>query len=730
MILTDFTNRVRYKLFNKDLGTKTIVDPIGWEDDNKEFARNMEFFGIVSNFSNNLTFVKNGADYINYCLDNYGINAEIKLMREELDPQTDVWTEVYSGFLDLSTWSIEKRQVKVRFNSGGIEKLLKARESQLVEIDRPKSIDDVEISPISEISLLVKSQSLPLVSNWKSEINTPDNVSFMVEESKDGATGSMTCGVPFPTEENPLTEAESILAGTFIKQRDHSGGVTYGMVGQMFYNNSTKDRNLHIEINLNAFFLFQPLRVDWCTFAVQMVVYGGGTNYVVLEKYPLFFMPNESVMTAFNQQQIFFPPLVQDRTLLAGQSLGLVCETRYDLKKYFPKQNASITTALTGVAGSILVKEGSTSENSNSQAFLYYDLMHQLSKIATNENDSFKSSLLKNWLLGVTHGFFLRNFSKYPLTTGENVNQFKPLTTSFKDAFQSLDAILPIGLGIEKIDNKEKIVVESLDYFFSNNVTIELPNQVSNLKRSVAIEYFYSNLFFGSEADFEYEEISGLDEFNTKTSFTTIISRIKKSYEKLAKYRFDGTGKELCRVQQASIDSTKDTKYDTNIWVLDLKLTQNENTYEEKSWWDYYAEKPQGIYSPDTSTGFYFTPRNCLKRHGKFLAVGLEKNQSDSILFSATDGNSQLILESEKESDPILNSSLDKKIFSPQWITFDHEVDFNIMRKLQGTTVIGGVEIKNFYGLVSFINEAGNVEKGFLFSCKPEGAGQWKLLKL
>jgi hypothetical protein len=660
----------------------------------------------------------------------YGINAEIRLTREELDPQTDVWTVVYTGFLDLSTWNLEERQVKIKFNSGGVEKLLKSRESEQVEIDRPQSIDGMDISPIVPISTLIRTQSLPLVSNWKSKTDTPDNKSYLYEETRDGVTGSMTCGIPFPTEENPLTEAESILYGSFIKQRDHSSGVTVGSVGQMFYNNSTKDRDLHIEINLASIFHSNQSGVDWAVFDVLMVVYKDGSAYNVKQKFTLYTLSDKNKIATFNGKPLTITNYVKDITLLTGESLGLVCEVRYDLKKYFPKKTSKIETYIDGVAGSIYVSEASTGINTYSQAYLYRDLMHQLCKITTNDNNTFKSTLLSNSLLGATHGFFIRNFAKLPLTTGENVNQFKPLTTSFKDAFQSLDAVMPLGMGIELINNKETIVIEPIEYFFNHNVTIDLPDQVSNLKRAVASEFFYSNLLFGSEADFEYEEVSGLDEFNTKSSYTTIISRIKKSYEKLAKYRFDGTGKELCRVQQVTIDSTKDTKYDENIWMLDLKLSPDGVSYEEKRWQDYYATKPQGIYSPDSSTGFFFTPTNCLRRHGKMLSVGLEKNQNDYTYFASSEGNKQLVLDGVKISDPILNSTLDKQLFSPQWITFDHEVNFDIMRKLQGSTTINGVEVKNFYGLVQFVNDAGNVEKGFLFSVKPEGAGQWKLLKL
>ena len=51
------------------------------------------------------------------------------------------------------------------------------------------------------------------------------------------------------------------------------------------------------------------------------------------------------------------------------------------------------------------------------------------------------------------------------------------------------------------------------------------------------------------------------------------------------------------------------------------------------------------------------------------------------------------------------------------------------MQQVEGTTEILGKKIPNFYGLVEFMNNDGQLEKGFLFSLKPNGAGKWKILK-
>ncbi|TEB41214.1 hypothetical protein D0809_26665, partial [Flavobacterium circumlabens] len=131
-----YNDRVQYILKNKDLGEIVITEPIGWTDDDKEYSRHETYDGIFPKFSNSLKFVGSAADFIQLIDDLYDIQAEIELVRNERHPQTDVWTLTYSGYLDLSTWNKEDNQVSVKFNSGGLEQEIKARESESVEVDR------------------------------------------------------------------------------------------------------------------------------------------------------------------------------------------------------------------------------------------------------------------------------------------------------------------------------------------------------------------------------------------------------------------------------------------------------------------------------------------------------------------------------------------------------------------------------------------------------------------
>ncbi len=46
-----------------------------------------------------------------------------------------------------------------------------------------------------------------------------------------------------------------------------------------------------------------------------------------------------------------------------------------------------------------------------------------------------------------------------------------------------------------------------------------------------------------------------------------------------------------------------------------------------------------------------------------------------------------------------------------------------------GSKTVLGKKIPNIYGCVEFTNENGEQEKGFLISLKPNGKGQWRILK-
>jgi len=732
-----FFDRVKYVLSCRESDTEEpIEEPIGWKSDEKEFARNEDYHGIFTKFSNSLKFIGTGADYINNTFKIYGINANLKLSKYERHPQTDKWIRIYWGFLDLSTWEFENNQVGIKFNSGGLEQIIKSRENESVEVDRLETMDGKILPALPTNEVLLEGRRIFLKSKWEVNVS-PGEVASLEVHSDDGNDRSTVEGVPMNLINQSHEQAQSVL---FNSGAAGEGGGTTGM---MMMANFDRDRQIRIHSNS---FKFKPHFVyglfDWAYFKVCLTVYSGGTNYDFKERRELFYAGHSSPT---------FPNILS----IQDNLYNLNFDETFDVNEgdsiafnFLLRCNLGITTQfrvnLTELEGDVFAEEDSFFEPSKSKFIFVHDLIDRLTSICANESKLFYSEYFgridlgylvngPGAFVGSSHGFWIRGFDKLPLSTEDYPNLFKSFTTSLRDTIASVNAVFNVGMGIEEISNKERIRIEPLSYFYNNNVTIKLGNQVKNLKRSVAPTYFASSLEIGYDKGGDYQEAQGLDEPNGKSNFTTVITRLKQTFSKISNFRADGYGKEFARRKPFSIYDTLDTQYDEDIWLLDLKKGVT-NVFLERKWQDDFEEAPTGIFSPETANNLRLSPINNLLRHGWVIASGLVKYPLDKIRYGSSTGNSQLetkIIAANryKESGNILNSTLERARFVPEWIEFEHECTFQIMQQVQETTTILGKEIPNFYGTVEFINDKNEIEKGFLFNLKPNGKGSWKVLK-
>jgi hypothetical protein len=409
--------------------------------------------------------------------------------------------------------------------------------------------------------------------------------------------------------------------------------------------------------------------------------------------------------------------------------------------------DARLATELSNVKCDLTVEEDSYFDPTTTKAVLAYELANRLIEIYTGKSDLLYSEFLgrkdigypsdgAGAFTGITHGFWLRGYDKLPIPSEGPPpveNLFKPLTTSFNDMMMSLEAVWNVGMGIERVGLKERVRIEDKRFFFNRNTTIKLPNQIKKVKRYYAANYLYSSLEFGYEKGGNYEEACGLDEYNVKTNFTTCLNR-KEPYSKVSKYRADKYGAEFCRRKQKSLNDTIDTPYDLDNFLMDLKRDEFGN-YQERKWQDDFLQAPKGIFSPETATNLRYSPFNCLLRHSWWFSGGLELYPNEYLSYASSLGNSRMstkmnIYNKEfSENGSLLNSELPRGLFEFEWVEFEHECDDDILKMVEGYTIIQGKRIPNFYGLVEYNNEEGILEKGFLFNLKPNGAGKWKVLK-
>jgi hypothetical protein len=747
-----YFDRVRYTLYSKSQGSLTITEPIGWTSDEKELARHEQYHGIISRFSNSSKFIGDGKDYIQLIYDIEGINAEIELKREEKHPKTDVWTLSYSGYLDLSTWETENDQLSVKFNSGGIEQSLKARESEQVEIDRTTTIDGKNISELEPITVALEGRRIFLKTKYN--VSGVENTALMYNQTN-GQTRGKTAPVPLKIINKSHESAQDPIVGT---QRgddswDRAGN---GENSLMFFAISDRDRSLRVRLRVSfKVNILQFDDINFFRFWVRLATYKGSNDYIFKENRILFNDDN------YNRLHLKTFTVNFDKTIniLAGESLALVFDQNMDGDN---GNSAHLEIKLENIESEVFIDEDSFYEKSTTKAILSHELLNRLVTIGTNKEKSFYSDFLGRTdlgypadgpgsMTGVTHGFWVRGFDKLPIPS-ENPkveNLFKPLTTSFKEAVSSLDAVWNVGIGIETIGFRERVRLEELSYFYNNYVTIRLPFQVKNVKRSVAANYYYSGLEFGSEKGGDYQEACGLDEYNTKSTFTTVISRVKEIYSKVSKYRSDSYGMEFARRKPKSLNDTEDTPYDTDNFMMDLKRHLPERivkipftnltiklpaVFKQREWQDDFDKEPTGVFNPETATNLRFSPFNCLMRHSWWFSGGFKKYATDYVRYGSSIANSQLKTKlagknEYSENGNIINSELMKSRFFPEWVEFEHICNFEIMQMVEGKTIVLGKEIMNFYGLVEFINERNEKEKGFLFNLKPNGKGQFKVLK-
>ncbi|WP_341216977.1 hypothetical protein, partial [uncultured Wocania sp.] len=257
-------------------------------------------------------------------------------------------------------------------------------------------------------------------------------------------------------------------------------------------------------------------------------------------------------------------------------------------------------------------------------------------------------------------------------------------------------------------------------------------NQVKNVKRKVDEDLYFGSIEIGSDKAGEYEEVFGLEETNTKANFTTPIEN-DNTYTKVSKHRWDSYGPEIERRRNKKIKPTDDRSADLHIFLFDVKKGFND-VLELKTWQDVLEVEPINMFNPESSYNFLWSPVQLVFKHGWYLNGGLQEYPSDFIRFGSSKGKSKVIIQAKgkkaySENGNIPISDLDKPRFTPEEITFEHEVSSTLNQQIEGTTTIIGNKIQNLYGLIEFKNEDGKLEKARVKSIKPNNKGDFTLTK-
>jgi len=698
---------VEYSLSHEFLGTLVIEEPSGWENDVPEINKSNKNFSTVTKYSTSLEFVLSGASFINNVYDNYGFDADIILKKRAIHPTKSEVRTIYETILDGYTLEYDGIKLKINSKESKLISLIENYESEELEISNNIALNGNDIGTLKIDKCLIDGKDLLFISEWEKD---KDNLEYSVDFEKkfnETAIKYFTYAIPFHQISSGDVQDFSIQEYEIPVYRGGSqGGVLLnGVPTTMFYALAVRDTPMTITLDINIDIETTCSNVSSFYSKLLLIEYedlssSGGDTYKILwasELKDSTIVQANRIINVTHQQSID----MTTNPLKKGHSLALGIYTYNSRGSGFSEWEVTYKTN----KADLRIRQDSHVESTHSQTVRPFELFERLLRLMTGrtdfilETDYFGRTDLgypkdgEGANLGVASGFWAREFND------------KDLVTSWADAIKSYGVVADISYDIKKKGEIEYVKLEPLNPdFFTNNITI-LPNVVDDVNTKVSKEFSYSAINIGYEKGGDvYEEAAGLDEFNGKHSYTTPISKNKMTLELTSKYRGDMTGFEFARRKPKFNYPTEDTRYDMDIFFLDMKKGDTEILLQRK-YADDFSTEPINIYSPETATNLRLSPKQLLIKHGWLIKNSLTMYLDKYIHFISATGNSKMILDGVQENDNYLINLLSKEKFRNIDLEFTHETNLELYDEIQA----------NISGIFEFTDNKGVINKCRLF---------------
>lgn len=733
--------RRKYKLINLDNGTEITLngdgsnnEPKNWDISDFTFKRAKDLSFTIES-SKDLEFTGNGAKFLRDAYLIRDVEANVKMIEIRFNPNTDVAYNYLTASFNFASYQDLGTYIKIPFLEGDLKQLIKTKGKDKFELNRVTSIEGDTIEPLELDKFACVSRPLYLDSLLKTGEEDSFSNRFRSRWGDDYHYAFL--GFPLDLSYESDDRVTSIIPDQLTQVAANSPVDTDlmgGLSAYMFYNNNDilKTINIDFEVSFTAKFIRDDnLSIPHLSFGLMK--FTGGDAPVAINSYlPVadngyeVLIDLTEVVTG-NLTKSYTYSLNRDITLNAGESLSLGFYGGGDYDVFIGA--AVLDIDFLDMIGSLRVIENSFRNDLN-RTFdfaLNRNVGESCMRILTGQEGRYVSEFFSN-----------SHFKNTGLSSGKMIRGFEDSTisTSLKEFLDNSRDVYGMGYNIELVEGVEKLVHEPLTHFFRSESVIKIPEQVNNVKRTVAKDFIYSTINTGYKkpsGDNLYEEVNGLNEFNTSNEYITPITRIDDTFDITSPYRADSEGKELTVRQSIELNPTGDYRTDDNIFNLDLKDIGT-GIYEERTWTDDFVKEPTGVFSPSTLTGLRITPFRNMKRLFWFINAGLSKFQSKFIRYASSRGNSDLSTELISEDEYAENgnykiSEIDPPLFLSQFIEFEYPLDFDLLTAVNGSTFVNGRSIPNIYFKIEFINEFKEKEYGYLFQLKPKGVGKWKVLK-
>lgn len=561
---------MKYRFLLNDI---EISEPIGFDGFNPSIERTDHHGMSVSVSINKIGFYGNALDIIDNAYKS-DIDIELPFVVEVL---LDKWTPIYSGVVDLATYELvtEDGACRINCNVGeiGFKTTFNNRYDTKVELNRETSLDGDILTKYTMLTKEIEFPSKEIILFNTAKIEA--DITSTIDYHETGANQSLSHWFKIPLGSvglNKIDDFNSEEAISRVYSLKHvqidSSGFPVGNI--IIYddaccfvfseNNQMEiDKNFNIKINVKFDATIRNyISGDTCA----LLIYHCDKNGHVLNllKYEKLTFIGQSVNSNIS--------LNEKIIMEYGDKIAvLLYNIQYDA--YFAMDYNNKTGT------SISISALSQTDPSNHNISLVHESLSRLSEITSgltvksdwygrynSEVNPVVSGFGGGSLKAILNGYELRNMD---LTSGER----PPVKLSFKELFESLNAIDNIGWGFEEGENDELYLrVERWQWFYKDNIIMTI-NHPNNVKRSIQADKVYTRIKIGYEKYLDEQEINAIDTFHTNREFSTGLKAIDKQLEKMSKLIADPYAIEVTRRQQFNKD-TSNWKYDEDVFVVAL----------------------------------------------------------------------------------------------------------------------------------------------------------------
>ncbi|MBD3198017.1 MAG: hypothetical protein GF317_23405 [Candidatus Lokiarchaeota archaeon] len=701
-----FGNRIKYVLTIDSTDYDLDITP----DNNLgiEFTRSEKYFGVIRSLTNDLQFkfdqgdLIGGADLLKTEFEANGIFGVAELTIKTRDTQNPLqYNDFYTGLIDFKSYIENKDYVQVKsIENSDVQKLF-SRDEVIVNLLKTTSLDGISMTNFDM---------------YKSTKVIGETISYA-----------------------GLIEGLENINGPVTMAANEDSSVYYGIVGTIIYNDggrlsipTVSDQKLYInDFDTESFDVNVKFTIDLGI----TVTYSGSGTFGVWNLYSKVKVYNDTdvlqtwydvlTITGGNVDVSITPSENDSNSASFDQDINLQPGWYIEVETYiewfnFTNLNSSAEAFITKNYNNIETLESTIIIDDFTTNFIpIWECFLRNLQLITSNDDPLESEVIGRTDSPIQSYSADGDFSLMLVSNGFKIrgNDKKNVSISFFDLFKTLDAVYNVALWYNRSNQQFEILQKS--EVFDNSIVILELGEVSNREISVYEGQYYNEVASGHNKKLDYEEFNGLEEYNTKTNFGTVIDSIKKELNILATCRSDGFG--IILAKNAGATSKDNNKFDNDNFILDCKRGSSTD-FESITNDDFTLVA--NVFETSKKKNLNYSPKRCFLRNSNRVSPSYANKTSEDIKFLESQFNSDLQTQKTGEASSITeNQDIDySELDTPLYNLKLHKFSFPV------TAAMINVLESNPHGLIRYTYRG---EYNYIFlnrlTCDyPDKTGEWE----